>query len=125
MLRSLIILFVSLLFVSEIGLSQVFFANTRVGKMDYAHSTVGTTAQEAIAAASVGGNLLTWAICHDAESSSTYLAISDGADPATDGVRVAPGECHMCPNCNPQTLKDINVKGQAAGTGYSVTQWRQ
>lgn len=105
--------------------AQVFFANTRVGTVVQAHSTVGTAAADAIASASVGTNLLAWKICNDAVNSSTYLFVGKAADPATDGVQLDKGQCFECPNCNAATLKLIKVKAQASSNGYSVVQYKQ
>lgn len=104
--------------------AQVFFANTRVGTVLYAHSTVGTSAADAIAPTAVGPNILAWQICADGANAS-YVAISTGVDPDTDGVRVKAGECFECPNCTATTLKNANVKGGAAAQGYSVLQYKQ
>jgi len=102
--------------------AQVFFANTRVGKVVYSHSSVGTSAADAVT--SVEPNLLAWKICADGANTG-YIAASVGADPDTDGVRIKAGECVDCPNCTPKTLRDLNVKSDAAAQGYSVLQYRQ
>lgn len=93
-------------------------------KVDYNHSTVGTTAQDAILATSVDKKVKGWAICHDAGSAANYLSISDTADPDVDGVRIAAGDCFDCLECSGQTLIDANVKASAAATGYSVVQFK-
>jgi len=242
----ILLLTAGMLFAS-LATAQVFFANTRTGRIEYARGSAGLTAQDAIAAASVGGNLLSWAICMDAVSatqgssigaasastdisggtdttfkvtvdggtqvdvtltvaslntgaliaaametginaaiaaeggavsvifddsddhyeiysrltgtSSTvaiadgaannvaddlkigtanggtevsgsaanggYLAVSKNADPSSDGIRLAAGDCHACSNCSPKTLKDTNVVASVEDTGYVVIQWRQ
>ena len=97
----------------------------RIGTVLYSHSTVGTSAQDAIASGSVDRLTFGWDICHDGGSASAYLAVSTGVDPDTDGVRVATGECYVCPNCGGKALRNTNVKGSAAATGYSVVQRKQ
>lgn len=94
----------------------------RIGVVLYEHSTVGTTAQDAISSSNVDRTLKGWRICHDAGSANAYLAISTGSDPATDGVRIAAAQCYQCDECGAQALIDANVKGSAASTGYSVQQ---
>jgi hypothetical protein len=104
---------------SNIALAQY---NMRVGKQSFAHATVGTTAQLAIASGSVGNGPLHFSVCHDAASASTFLAVGLAADPLTDGQRLAPGQCYACVYCSEKVLKALRVVGQAAGTGYSVNQ---
>lgn len=96
----------------------------RISNVNYSHSIVGTVAQDAIAPASVISNVTGWKICHDAGSANDYVAVSTGADPDTDGVRIAAGFCYNCRECNSTTLIDANVKGSAAATGYSVIQFK-
>ena len=113
--------------IASVSFSQVALAQTgrvKISNVAYSHATVGTTAQDAIVAASVERNLKGWSVCHDAGSASTYLAISVGADPDVDGTRLAAGQCFVCAGCSNKTLVDLNVKGQAAATGYSLTQER-
>ena len=112
------------LFANSTAQAQVFFANTRVGTVNYTHAAVGTTAADAIAASSVVANMLAWKICADAGNAS-YVAVGTAADPDTDGVRLEAGQCMDCPNCTPSTLKDANVKGGAAAQGYAIVQYRQ
>lgn len=95
----------------------------RIGSVDYFHSSVGTTAQDAIPAGNVERNVKGWRICHDAGSTANYLAISTGADPATDGIYIAANTCYECDECGGTALKDVNVKADAAATGYSVIQF--
>lgn len=95
---------------------------TKIYKNVYSHGTVGTTAIDAIAAANVVREIKGWTICHDGGSASSYLAFSDTADPDVDGTRLAPGECYECEGCSIATLRELNVKGQAAATGYSLIQ---
>lgn len=102
-----------------------FAVGKRVGHIDYAHSTVGTSAALAIAAASVGGNSVKFMVCNDAVNTSTFLEVSSGADPATDGIRLGLGQCFVCENCSNALLKALNVKAQAASNGYSVIQYRE
>lgn len=103
--------------------SVVLGANPRrISKVSYFHSTVGTTAQDAIPAGNVITRLQGWRICHDAGSTAGYLAVSNGADPATDGIRIAPDSCYLCDDCGSRGLLDANVKADAASTGYSVLQ---
>lgn len=94
----------------------------RIGNVQYFHSTVGTTAQDALPPANVDRNIKGWRICHDSDSTANYLAISTGADPATDGVRISAGLCFDCDDCGSTALIDANVKADAAATGYSVLQ---
>lgn len=104
--------------------AQVFFANTRIGRADFDHSTVGTSAQDAIAPANVGANVLSWAVCADS-ANANYVAVSQNADPDTDGIRLGAEQCYTCSNCTASLLKSLKVKGGAAAQGYSVLQWRQ
>lgn len=104
---------------SSLALAQI---GRRISSVSYSHSSVGTTAQDAISSASVDLKLKGWRICHDAGSSSDYLAISVGADPAADGLRIAAGQCYQCDECGATALIDANVKASAASTGYSVLQ---
>lgn len=94
----------------------------RIDTVTYYHSTVGGTAADAIPAMNLVSGLKGWRICHDAGSSSDWLAISVGADPATDGIRIAAGACYVCDECGFAALKNANVKASAASTGYSVLQ---
>ena len=108
----------------------VFFSSTyalganprRIAKIAYFHSTVGTTAQDAIPVGNVITRIQGWRICHDSDSTAGFLAISNGADPATDGIRIAADSCYLCDDCGSQGLIDANVKADAASTGYSVLQ---
>lgn len=104
--------------------AQIFFANTRIGKTDFDHGTVGTSAQDALADADVGANVLSWAICADS-ANANYVAVSQNADPDTDGIRLGAEQCYTCANCTASLLKAIQVKGGAASQGYSVLQYRQ
>ncbi len=104
---------------AEIALAQT---NMRVGKQAFTHATVGTTAQLAIAGASVGAGPMHFNVCHDGESTATFLAVGLAVDPLTDGMRLKPGQCYTCIYCSEKTLKALRVVGQAAGTGYSVNQ---
>ena len=100
-------------------------AGTRlISTLTYHHGTVGTTAADAITPSSVPKELRGWMLCHDAGSASTYLSMSEGADPDTDGIRLGPGQCFECLDCGPGSLSRANVKGSAASTGYSVIQLR-
>lgn len=105
--------------------AQIFFGNTRVGRIVQSHTTVGTSTADAIADADVSPGLLGWKICNDAVNVSTYLLVGQAVDVSTDGVSVAPGTCFECPNCNAGTLKTIKVEGQASSNGYSVVQYKQ
>ena len=96
----------------------------RIGKISYYHSTVGTTAQDAIPAGNVDSKIRGWRICHDSDSTANYLAMSIGADPAVDGLRKGPDLCYECDECGAQALIDLNVKADAAATGYSVLQFK-
>jgi len=104
---------------NSIAYSQI---GRRINNVEYSHSTVGTSAADAIAAINVDSKLKGWLICHDAGSASVYLAVSNTADPDLDGVRLEPSQCFECTECGFLTLKDANVKGSAASTGYSVIQ---
>lgn len=107
---------------SQIALGQI---GRRVGKVEYYHNTVGTTAQDAIPPANVDArNIKGWRICHDSGSAADYIAVSTGADPATDGVRIAAGLCFDCDDCGGVSLQDSNVKASAAATGYSVIKFQ-
>ena len=97
----------------------------RINTLLYHHDTVGTTAQDAIISTSVDSRVFGWTICHDGGSANAYLAVSENADPDSDGQRVAPGECFVCYGCGSRSLKSANVKGSAAATGYSVVQYKQ
>lgn len=97
----------------------------RVGSLSMYHGTVGTTAADAIPAASVSGVLVSFKVCNDAVNTSTFLIVGKAADPATDGKTLLPGACFVCENCKPSILKGLKVKGQAAANGYSVIQYKQ
>lgn len=99
--------------------------NRKLDTITYAHSTVGTTAQDAaLTPSSVDSKIRGWRICHDGGSASAYLAISNGADPDTDGLRIAAGACYLCDECGSKGLIEANVKASAASTGYSVLQFK-
>lgn len=104
----------------EIATAQI--ARVKISKLTYSHGTVGTVAADAILSASIEKNIKGWTLCHDAESVATYLAFSDTVDPAVEGTRLKAGECYPCKGCSFATLANLNVKGQAAGTGYSLIQ---
>jgi hypothetical protein len=116
-----IIFFLSVLLIPTLCNAQM---GRRIGSVSYSHATVGTSAQDAVAPASVDSRIVGWKVCHDSESAATYLSLSTGVDPDVDGARIGPGNCFLCLECGGQTLKDLNVKGQAAGTGYSVIQFK-
>ena len=105
--------------------SSIVFANgqRRISSVAYAHDLVGVAAQVALATVSIDVGLRGWRVCHDAASAGTWLAVSQGADPAIDGVRVAPGQCFECDDCGSKGLIGLNVKADAAATGYSVLQF--
>jgi hypothetical protein len=116
------IIFIVAVFLSQIAFSQI---GKRVGKVEYYHATVGTAAQDTLPAINVDArNVKGWRICHDSDSTANYLAISIGADPAADGVRIGAGLCFDCDDCGGVALKDSNVKADAAATGYSVIQFK-
>ena len=94
----------------------------KITKVVYTHSTVGTSAADAILASIVERNIKGWTVCHDAGSASTFLSFSDGADPDVDGTRLEAAQCFFCSGCSFKTLVNLNVKGSAAGTGYSILQ---
>lgn len=116
-------------FLATVALAQVSFAqisaNVRVARVEITRGSVGTSTADAISAASVGGNLYMWKICNDAVNTSTHLLVGKAVDVSTDGVMLGKGECFECPNCSPQSLKDMNVEGQASSNGYTVIQYRQ
>lgn len=117
-----------LLAISALGLSalaQAQVSQPRTNQIAYYRTTVGTTAADAIPAASVQSSIIGWELCNDAVNTSTYLAVGEAADPLTDGIRLAPGACHKCAACTGATLKALNVVGQAASNGYSVIQYKQ
>ena len=96
----------------------------RVGKIEYHHASVGTTAAAAINAIDVSKDIVGWRVCHDGGSTADYLALSEGADPDVDGVRIAKGSCFECDDCGAQALRNLNVKASAAATGYSVIKFQ-
>jgi hypothetical protein len=103
----------------------VFFQNTRVGSTVHTHTTVGTTSAAAITSTSVSPNLLGWQLCNDAVNTSTYLLVGKATDVADDGIQLDKGQCYLCANCNPSTLKATRVKAQASSNGYSIVQFKQ
>lgn len=105
---------------SSLALGQI--GAQKITKQVYSHGSVGTTAADAVLASTVERNLKRWAICHDGGSASAYLSFSDGVDPDVDGTRLAAGDCYTCYGCSQKTLIDLNVKGSAAATGYSIIQ---
>lgn len=111
------------------ALAQVSFAqisaNVRVAKVEITRGAVGTSTAAAITPSAVGGNLYMWKICNDAVNTSTHLLVGKAVDVSTDGVMLGKGECFDCPNCSPQSLKDMKVEAQAASNGYTVVQYRQ
>jgi hypothetical protein len=120
-----VIMFLASFFLFSTLATAQFFSNVQVSKLEYDHSTVGTTAGKLIADADVKSNLLGFHVCMDAEATATYLAVGEDTDPLTDGVRLGPGLCFVCNNCRAATLKKLRVKAQAASTGFSVIQFRQ
>lgn len=105
--------------------SQAQSYQSRVGKVTLYRATVGTTTAAAIPGASIGGNVINFKICNDAVNTSTFLLVGTTADAATDGVSLGLGQCFECINCKGSLLSTLRVKGQAAGNGYSVTQYRE
>lgn len=104
--------------------AQVQLTQVRIGTVLYSHASIGTTAGAAISSASVGPAILGWTICADGANAS-YIALSNNADPDTDGVRIKAGECLACPSCSPATLKAAKVKGGAAAQLYAILQYKQ
>jgi hypothetical protein len=98
--------------------------NARVNALVHYHATVGTTSAVAIPSVSVIANLLSWQICADSLNAS-YLAVGVASDVDTDGVRLAAGDCFVCPSCTATTLTSARAKGGAAAQGYSVIQFRE
>lgn len=96
----------------------------RVGKIEYHHASAGLATSAAINAIDVPRSLVGWRVCLDAGSAADYLAISEGADPEVDGMRIAAGSCYECDDCGAQALKNLNVKASAAATGYSVIKFK-
>lgn len=122
-MQKVFVFFAALAFVvfctSNIAMAQ---DDMRVGKTVYTHATVGTTAADAILAASVCTGPLHFTICHDAADTPTFLAFGKAADPLTDGTRLAPGQCLKFTYTSAANLKALKVVGQAASTGYSIIQ---
>jgi hypothetical protein len=116
-----LIIFYILFSMSDISLAN---NNRRVSSVSYHHATVGTTAQDAVSPSSVDTRIVGWRLCHDPESTANYLSASVGADPAVDGIRITPGQCFECNDCGRKGLIDLNVKADAAATGYSVIQFK-
>ncbi len=123
-LRKLLIVCAVMFGFNSIVHAQSFFGNTRSGKVEFYHTTVGTSTALAIPSASVGGNVLSWKICNDAVNTSTYLLVGKAVDVSTDGVMLDKGQCFECLNCKEATLKLMKVEGQASSNGYSVIQYR-
>lgn len=116
----------AMLFVSMPSMAQtISFNNTRIGTVTNVRGTVGTTTALAIADASVLPAALAWSICNDAVNTSTFLYVGKAVDAATDGQMLGLGQCYVCPNCTPASLKLMRVKGQAAANGYTVVQYKQ
>lgn len=96
----------------------------RVGKIEYHHASAGTSTAAAINSVDVPRDIVGWRVCHDPESSANYIALSEGADPETDGLRIGAGACFECDDCGSQALKNLNVKASAAATGYSIIKFQ-
>jgi hypothetical protein len=103
---------------------SLFAEGRKANSVTYYHAEAGVGVTDAITATSVDKDTWGWMICEDAEATATFLAISSGADPALDGIRIGPGKCFYCENCGSKSLIDANVKAQAASTGYSVIQFK-
>lgn len=106
--------------ISSLGFAQI--GAQKITKQVYAHGSIGTTAASAVISTTVERNLKRWTLCHDGGSVNAYLSFSKAADPDTTGARLAAGQCYTCFGCSQKTLIDLNVKGSAAATGYSVIQ---
>ena len=119
-MRYLLFALIGTVLFSEIAVAQI--SRVKISKVSYSHALVGTVAAKAILDANIEREIKGWTICHDAGSASTYLSFSDGVDPDVDGTRLAAGQCYVCVGCSFATLASLNVKGQAASTGYSLTQ---
>ena len=121
-----LVILVGLMLASVSARADFFFSsNSRVVGVTPYHTTVGTTTALAIPAVSVITNLYGYQICNDAVNTSTYLQVGKATDVSTDGMRLAPGKCLMCENCNSDILKLMKVEGQASDNGYSVIQYKR
>lgn len=100
------------------------FGPVRVNDVAFYRATVGTTTAEAIPDVSVIGNLLSFKVCADS-ANTNYLAVGEAADADTDGVRLGANQCFVCEGCLATVLKALNVKGGAAGQGYTVLQHKK
>ena len=100
-----------------------FFSQVRISQVVQSRGTAGTSASAALSTAPIG-NLVSFKVCNDAvPGSSTYLFVGQNANPALDGVQLAPGACFVCDQCKATILSALNVKAQAASNGYSVLQY--
>ena len=88
-------------------------------------STAGVSSSDAIASASVLGDVVTWKICNDAVNTSTYLLVGKATDTETDGTSLDKGQCLTCVNCRGDMLRALKVSAQAASNGYAVVQYRK
>ena len=112
---------IAILSISNVSLASL---GRKVGKIEYYRNTVGTSAQVAIPAVSVDvRDTVGWRICVD-PSVTGYLAVSTGADPDVDGVRIGGGSCFECDDCGGAALQTTNVKADAAATGYSIVKFK-
>lgn len=114
-----------ILFLAMFSSSAHATLGRRVGKIEYHHGTAGLATSAAINAINVPRDVVGWRVCLDAAAApADYLALSEGADPEIDGLRIAAGSCYECDDCGAQALKNLNVKASAAATGYSVIKFK-
>lgn len=115
-MRSFILL-IMLSFFSNSALAQV---GMKTGKLKYYRTTAGLAASDAITDSLVPKTTYGWMVCHDIGSTAQWVVVSEGADPAVDGVKLAPGACLDCLDCGEGPLQRMQIKAQAAGAGYSI-----
>jgi hypothetical protein len=94
-----------------------------IGDTGFSVSKTQGVSGSAAATAIAGG--LGYRICNAAVNTSTWLAVGEGTDPETDGVRLAKGQCLDCPSCTPASLTALKVSAQAASNAYAVVQFKK
>lgn len=87
-------------------------------------ATDGVNATDAIADASVVGNLRGFTVCNDAVNTSTYLQLGFSTVITTTGTRLGKGQCFECVECKAGILKTLRVSSEAASNGYSIVQFK-
>lgn len=108
---------IAFVMVADISMGQTGKVSSKVL---YERQTVGTTT--AAATSNANKAVWGWTLCHETGSAATYLALSESADPETDGHRLVPGACYDCSNCGEGPLRRLQVKAQAAGAPYVIIQ---